>query len=98
LVDIEVNRSGLKDLEVVYTRIDDIHGWISAALEKARIVTRNATSLNEPTGSGNKGNSMLRWGEGRKCHIKTQKSKSSIRENGRDKGEPVRQWGSRFYG
>ena len=55
LVNIEVNRTGLKDLETVNRRIDEIHTWISEALKNTGISTRNATSLKGPTRSGNKG-------------------------------------------
>ena len=49
LVDIEVNRTGLKDLEAIDKRINEIHAWISEALENTGISTRNATSLKEAT-------------------------------------------------
>jgi len=55
LVNQGVRDTELADLKTVNKRIDEIHTWISEALENTGISTRNATSLNGPTRSGNKG-------------------------------------------
>jgi len=55
LVNQGVRDTELADLKTVNKRIDEIHTWISEALENTGISTRNATSLNGSTRSGNKG-------------------------------------------
>jgi len=63
LVDIEINRTGLKDLEAVNKRINEVHDWISRAFENTRIHTRNVTSLKEARKKDGKGKSSSRQKE-----------------------------------
>lgn len=49
LVNQGVRDTELADLKTVNKRIEEIHTWISEALENTGISTRNATSLKEAT-------------------------------------------------
>ena len=54
LVNQGVRDTKLADLKTVNRRIDEIHTWISEALENSAVSGRNATSLKEATTSRNK--------------------------------------------
>ena len=55
LVNQGIRDTELAGLKAVNRRIDEIHTWISEALENSAVSARNATSLKEATTSRNKG-------------------------------------------
>jgi len=63
IVDIEINRTGLKDLEAVNKKINEVHDWISRAFENTRLHTRNVTSLKETCKKESQGKSSSRQKE-----------------------------------